>query len=469
MFFPIQHIPGLGDGMTIALDAVLHVFISHGLAIGLVTMLVLFQTLTWLGRGSFWARISRHLLGPTVVVTTSIGAVTGVGIWFITGILAPEGIGSLIHLFFWPWFIEWGAFTAEVVILLIYYYLWDSLAEKRPGLLAALGWGYVAVALASAILISGILGFMLTPDGWPWGQMFNQAYFNPTFIPQCFLRIAGGLALGSLVMLTWTAWRFRAVLEGSAEEQRRVLRLAGAIFLGACLVTGVSAFVYFSRVPQTYLTHWKFAVATSALSQRPALLPLFNTVAGLFILAVALGALARRTGLCRALSIPTLILCLGLVTEFERIREFVRGPYLLPGYMYANQIPLVEHEALAAGNGALLPGMRWINNDRGLPPEDLAGQALFAANCGVCHTEGGINDIRTRLAGRTLDGVNAIVGLTENLAPFMPPFSGSDQEGLQMAHYLYMLTNTNPRLGWKTASPSPASKTAPQPNKDHQS
>ena len=88
MIFPILHIPGLGDGMTIALDAVLHVFISHGLAIGLASMLVLFQTLTWLGKGAFWAQISRSLLGPVVVITTSIGAVTGVGIWFITGALA---------------------------------------------------------------------------------------------------------------------------------------------------------------------------------------------------------------------------------------------------------------------------------------------------------------------------------------------------------------------------------------------
>ena len=209
MIFPILHIPGLGDGMTIALDAILHVFISHGLAIGLASMLVLFQTLTWLGKGAFWAQISRSLLGPVVVITTSIGAVTGVGIWFITGALAPEGIGSLIHLFFWPWFIEWGAFTTEVVLLLIYYYLWDRLAQDKPGVLAALGWGYVAVAVSSAFLISGILGFMLTPDGWPWGQTFREAYFNPTFIPQFLLRVAGGLSLGSLCLLGWTAWRYK--------------------------------------------------------------------------------------------------------------------------------------------------------------------------------------------------------------------------------------------------------------------
>ena len=290
MIFPILHIPGLGDGMTIALDAVLHVLISHGLAIGLASMLVLFQTLTWLGKGAFWAQISRGLLGPVVVITTSIGAVTGVGIWFITGALAPEGIGSLIHLFFWPWFIEWGAFTTEVVLLLIYYYLWDRLAQDKPGVLAALGWGYVAVAVSSAFLISGILGFMLTPDGWPWGQTFREAYFNPTFIPQFLLRVAGGLSLGSLCLLGWTAWRYK----GPREDRNRALRLTGAVFLGAALVTAVCAFVYFSRVPQTYLTHWKFAVATSYLSQLPYLLPAFNGLAALCILATALAALSRE-------------------------------------------------------------------------------------------------------------------------------------------------------------------------------
>lgn len=442
MTFPILHIPGLGDGMTIALDAVLHVCISHGLAIGLVTMIVLFQTLTTLGKGAFWGRIARTLLGPTVVVTTSVGAVTGVGIWFITGALAPEGIGSLIHLFFWPWFIEWGAFTAEVVLLLLYYYSWDRLAETRPGLLTALGWGYVAMAVISAILISGILGFMLTPDGWPWGQGFAQAYFNPTFLPQCLLRVSAGLALGALLTVAWTAWRF----DGPAEERNRALRLAGMVFCGATLAATAAGFVYFSRVPLTYLTHWRFAVATSALSQRPGLLPLANGLAGLCLLAVALAAIFQRPRLCRVLCIPTIVLSLGLVAEFERIREFVRGPYLLPGAMFANQIPMAENLAVAAKQQAFLPRLRWLNDAGGQPPETVAAKALFAANCGVCHTESGLNGISQRLAGRSLDGINAIAGLTQDLAPFMTPFTGSERERLLLAGYLYTLANKDSRL-----------------------
>ena len=463
MFFPILHIPGLGDGMTIALDAVLHVFISHGVAIGLVTMIVLFQTLAWRGRGEFWAQFGHRLLVPVVVVITAVGAVTGVGIWFITGALAPEGIGSLIHLFFWPWFIEWMAFTGEVIFLLVYYYLWRKLAAERPGLLAFMGWGYVVMAVSSAFLITGILGFMLTPDGWPWGKLFTEAYFNPTFIPQFFLRVSGGVAMGSLLALAWAAWRFK----GTREERGRVLRVCGIVLLSAVVTAGLSASVYFSRVPQTYLTHWRFAVATSALSQDTALLPVINAAAALFILILALAALFRRQGWSRALCFPALVLSLGLMMEFERVREFVRGPYLLPGYMYANQIVLAEHEALSARDAPLLPRIRWLNRYKDMSPDESAGRALFDVNCGVCHTVGGINDIRARLAGRTQDGVNVIIGLTEELAPFMTPFTGSDRERLQLADYLYTLTNPGPRMD--RTIPPPAPQTASPTNKDRQS
>ena len=126
--------------------------------------------------------------------------------------------------------------------------------------------------------------------------------------------------------------------------------------------------------------------------------------------------------------------------EFERVREFVRGPYLAPGYMYANQIPLAETEALAAQNRELLPRLHWINTGAGMPPDALAGRALFAANCGVCHTESGINGIDQRLAGRPLGSVNAIVGITQQLAPFMVKE--------KPLHYVAQLSNVSrPAIG----------------------
>ena len=437
MIFPLLHVPALGDGMTIALNAVVHVLISHGVAIGMTTIIVLFQNLGATGHGAFWEETARTLLKPVVIVTTSVGAVTGVGIWFITGILAPEGIGSLIHLFFWPWFIEWWAFTTEVIILLIYYFLWDRLARRRPRLLMALGWGYVAVALSSAVLISGILGFMLTPDGWPQGGTFTQAYFNPTFVPQFMLRISAGIALGALLILGWTGWRFK----GTADERGRVLRLTGLVMLLAMASTAVFAWVYFSRVPQTYLTHWKFAVATSVWSQVPNLLPVLNTVAVACLVLAAMAGLLKRRKTGVILFLPALILAVGMVAEFERVREFVRGPYLLPGYMYANQTRMVRQEAASRQDRPLLPSLDWVNATTDNAPAARAGRALFDVNCGVCHTIGGINDITVRLRGRTLESVNAITSITESMVPFMTPFNGSEQERLTMSTYLYSLAN----------------------------
>ena len=447
MNFPILHIPVVGDGMTIALNAVLHVCISHGLAIGLMAMLVLFQTLTWKGKGQFWADIARKLLGPLVVVTTSIGAVTGVGIWILTGSLAPEGIGALIHLFFWPWFIEWFAFTAEVILLLCYYYRWDKLITTKPGTLAAIGWAYVATSLVSAILITGILGFMLTPQGWPWARSFTEAYFNPTFVPQCFLRVGGGLGMGVLLLLAWIAWRFK----GTPQERGRALRACGIALLLSLIVTAVSSYVYFSRVPLTYLTHWKFAVATSHLSQMPDFLPTANVAAVLVLLLTALVALIRQPLLSRLLCIPALLLSLCFVMEFERVREFIRGPYLMPGYMHASQITLVESEALAAENKALLPRLRWVNTSDSQTPTTQAAKTLFAANCGVCHAESGINGIDQRLAGRSADGINAMLGITQRLAPYMTPFVGSEQERTLLTEYLFELTSNYSRRSQQAA------------------
>lgn len=132
-----------------------------------------------------------------MVITTSVGAVTGVGIWFITGALAPEGIGALIHLFFWPWFIEWMAFTSEVCLLLIYYYLWDKLQETRPGLLAAVGWSYVGMAVISAVLISGILGLCSRRTAGPGDAPLPMPTSTPPLFPRSFCAWAPASAWGA--------------------------------------------------------------------------------------------------------------------------------------------------------------------------------------------------------------------------------------------------------------------------------
>lgn len=439
MLFPLLHVPGLGDGMTIALVAVVHVLISHGLAIGALALIVGLEHLSLTRGDQALADLARRMLKPAVIVITGVGAVTGAGIWFTVSAVAPGGIGAMLRVFFWPWLIEWIAFTLEVLVLLPYYFWWDRMRASRPGVHVALGWSYVGVAFVSAFLISGILGFMLTPDGWVQNRNLAAAFFNPTFWPQLALRMSGGFALGGLVCLAYAAFARNL----AAATRRFALRLFGGWLLAFGALCAGSSWLYFSRIPETYAVHKVFAVLTSHLSQSPWLLPAGTAVAtGVVALAGVAGWLRSRSG-AAALVVPALVAAVLLVSGFERIREFVRGPYLMPGYMYANQIPLALSDYYKE-HGYLAHTAWHFVQDPALKPQAPAGHDLFMANCGVCHTIGGVNDIRERLAGRTLPGVNVLVSRTEAMVPFMPPFSGTRAEARTMAAYLYELAG-NPR------------------------
>ncbi len=131
MQFPIFQAPHLGNGMVIALNAVVHVFISHGLAIGAITLIAISEYFGFRKRSRDWENFAKDFLKFSIIVITGIGAATGVGIWFITSALAPRGIGSLLRIFFWPWFIEWMVFTVEVIVILLYYSTWDTWTGEK--------------------------------------------------------------------------------------------------------------------------------------------------------------------------------------------------------------------------------------------------------------------------------------------------------------------------------------------------
>lgn len=440
MEFPIFQVPYLGNGMTIALDAVLHVIISHGLAIGAVAMVVSAEYMGQRRSSGAWEIFARDFLGFIIVLTTSVGAMTGVGIWLITSALAPRGIGSLLRVFFWPWFIEWGVFTAEVIIVLIYYYTWQKWSGERKKQHLLLGVGYVAVALCSAILITGILGFMLTPDGWPWDKSLWSAFFNPSYLPQLVLRLGIAFMLGALFATGYLVFTRR-----DRQFRREALVFFGKAALVSLALTILAATWYFIVVPSAFKTHSLYAVMTSRLSQQPELFWQINLGGAVFLLIFSLLALARSVISARLLVVPALAVAILFVAQFERIREFIRGPYLMPGYMYANQV-LLEETPLFIKEG-MLPRSYWYNATAGKADPVSRGAYLFAQNCAACHTIGGINSIVDRVQGRSVDGIYVILGHTQEMVPFMPPFSGTDQERRTMADFLFGLADGSIKPG----------------------
>ena len=439
MQFPVFQFSSLGSGMIIGLDAVLHVIISHGMAIGAISFIVISEYLGLRKASQDWEDFSRDFLKFTIIITTGIGAITGAGIWLITSALSPGGIGSMLRVFFWPWFIEWIVFTCEVICILFYYFTWSSWVGEQKGKHISLGMVYVFLALCSALLITGILGFMLTSDGWPWDKNFWSAFLNPSYLPQLLLRIGISFSLGSLFSVAFLIFTRR---EGMFRIE--ALKLFGKAALISFSATVVFTWWYFSAVPSTFKTHAVFAVLTSRFSQQPEIFWYGNGAGAIVLFVFSLVSMRGSTVLTKILIIPALLVSMSLVGEFERIREFIRGPYLMPGYMYANQVLL--NESPFFNKEGILKNDFWFTMSSDNQGTAGQGAYLFARNCSVCHTIGGINDIAKKVDGRTVDGIFVILAHTHEMIPFMPPYSGTEEERRTLAGFLYGLSKGTIKL-----------------------
>src|SRR6218665_2286948 len=123
MDFPIFHLDWLNNRMLIAIIAIIHVMINHGLAVGFMPLI------TWLeqkgvknsGREKItdldWDNRIYNMMKVAFIITTTLGAMTGVGIWFSVALVSPTSIGSLIRVFYWAWFVEWLVFVTEVILI----------------------------------------------------------------------------------------------------------------------------------------------------------------------------------------------------------------------------------------------------------------------------------------------------------------------------------------------------------------
>ncbi len=434
-----------GAGTVIGTNAVIHLVIAQGVALGFLGLLGLTDYWAWRhGRGSpdSWAKLLKRYLTFGTVVSSIGGAVTGAGIWFTIGTLSPRATASMLRVFFWPWFIEYLVFFLEVVAVLVLYFAWDWLGRRRR-LRVTLAVLYSAYSLLSAFLITGILGFMLTVGDWPEERSLFSAFFNPSFPPQLLARVSLAGILGVLFAMILA---YRRGIDGQVQES--ILRPLGVVLLIA-IATFIPALAwYLLVVPDFYTTRKVYAVLTQHLSQRPWIFYGANLLAGVLLLSIAGAGIARRVRVVRALMIPGLVAAMGLVAQMERVREFIRGPYLMPSHMYVSEVLLTE--SIQYREQGMRPHQYWPQRLSTSGDLDQLGAELFSNNCMLCHTIGGINDIRTRVAGRTEDGLDVIVNHAHELVSFMPPFSGDRLERRLAARFLFRLQQGKLQMASRT-------------------
>ena len=407
MIYPFWDV-STGYGILMAVIAVVHVFISH-FAIGGGLYLVVTEQKARQNNDVPMLAFLQKLAKFFVLATLVAGVLTGVGIWFIIGLLNPLATEALIHNYVWGWATEWTFFVGEIAAALIYYYGWTKLPARSH---LIVGWIYFIFAWLSLVIINGILTFMLTPGKWLATGDFWDGFFNPTYWPALIMRT------GVCVMLAGLYALLVASRQASGDFKTRIVRYSATWGMFGLVVTTVAQGWYLKVILATLTT--KIALGPVLALRSAAWLAI--AIGGLLMLA---WILARRLPVV----VAVLLMAVGLAWfgSFESFRESVRKPYVITGYMYGNGVEVAKTDRYK--KEGYLAQITYRTGDDGAD--------LFRHACRSCHTLDGYRPLKPAFDGTDPKFIAAIVRGAQVLTTNMPPFLGTAAEADQIAGYIY--------------------------------
>jgi hypothetical protein len=445
----------MGDRMLIAIIAITHVIINHALAVGFIPIVTLMEYRGYRERvnnekfARDWDNLGYKLLFFAFIITTSLGAMTGVGIWFSTALVSPAAIGSLIRVFFGAWFIEWIIFVLEVVAIMYYFLSWKKsnkdLKTKK---------NHVRVGLALSIfswltmaIIVGILGFMMDTGSWLQDKTLVEGFVNPIYLPQLAFRTPMAFVMGGAVALFLTIYH----LKRTSEFRKKVLRnLSLWMFVWTPHVLAAGIYYHY-KIPEMMLQNIPVALATQQYQQWYDSILYFLIIAVVISMIAAVWAGLFNKRVSKLIGIIPLIATLLTIGTFERVREFIRKPFVIEEYMYSNQIHVDNYSRYQKegilGN-AIYTSVPEVTDDNLLE----AGENVFMISCSRCHTTHGINSVVTKFEdlfapkGGSLKKkqLTGYIPVMHKSRYFMPPFPGNQKELQALATYI-VDQQTNPR------------------------
>jgi mono/diheme cytochrome c family protein len=400
----------IGYGVLMAIISVVHVFVSH-FAIGGGLYLVVAETAARKKGDGLRLEFLQKLSKFFVLVTVVFGALTGVGIWFVIGLLNPAATELLIHNFVWGWATEWTFFVMEIAASLVYMYTWKTLSPRNHMIV---GWIYFVAAWMSLFIINGIIAFMLTPGAWLQTGNFWDGFFNPTFWPALIMRTGVCVMLAGLYAML-VASRYQA-----SDFKARVVRYNAAWGIIGLAVTLPSFYWYWKAIPA--------AITTAATLKMPSVISSVNhanwLAGAIAIMLVVFGLILPRRQVMTA-AVVTMIFGLAWFGYFEWFREEIRKPYVVYGYMYANAVEVPRAETYQK-EGYLSQIAFKTGND---------GADLFRRACRSCHTLRGYRALGTGYDGTDSSFIAGTIRGAHVIRGGMPPFLGTDIDvGLLAAH-----------------------------------
>ncbi len=414
MNYPFWDI-SMGYGPLMAVIAIIHVFVSH-FAIGGGLYLVVTEHFARKRNDTDTLDYLQRLSKYFVLITVVFGALTGVGIWFIIGLLNPAATEMLIHNFVWVWATEWTFFIVEILASLLYFYGWRHMSGKDH---LTLGWIYFVAAWLSLFAINGIITFMLTPGDWLVTGDFWDSFFNPTFWPSLVTRT------GICVMLAGLYAMLAITRSQSSESKKRIVRNNALWGLVGVAIIVPSLLWYVQALPESTMSAAKEVLPT-ALNSIHYTHWFAAGIAALLLFGIALPKLQNKV-----VTIFTMILALGWFSGFEMFRELIRKPYVITDYMYANAVEVSKVDDYISEG--YLPHIAFRTGDDGAD--------LFRHSCQSCHTIDGYRELKPAFDGTDKEFIAGVVRGSAAVKGAMPPFFGTWEESDSLAAYLYRFTD----------------------------
>jgi len=457
MDFPSFYMDHLAGGrLIIGLIASLHVLINHPLAVGV------YPLLTWM---EWWAhknnrpdidQLAYKITFIVFIVTTTVGAMTGVGIWLSTSLFAPFAIGSLLRVFFWGWFAEWLVFISEVGLILWWFLTWkkaDTPEKKRRHI--KIGVALSIMSWLTMALIVAVLGFMMKPGEWNQTRAFWDAMTNPLYAPQLGFRTFIALMMGAVFV--WFATFFFTKKKGRFNEDNGRLRSwvvyrMSHVVLVSLLGTYLFGTWYWGRIPDTMKANSSVALLTQEFMNWHGQ---FQSLLGWTILvfaAIGLGGLGGSFLIPRwALLIPS-FMGIWLLGHFERAREFMRKPWVIGEYMYSNGVHKDEL-AFLQSEGLLKHATYAKHREVTEANKVECGKDVFMLACSRCHSTTGLNGVIEKFtamygADKAWDsnGMVLFIQGMHQTRTFMPPFPGNDKEAAALVAFIQQVRATRESL-----------------------
>jgi mono/diheme cytochrome c family protein len=316
-----------------------------------------------------------------ILVSTVFGAISGVGIWVVAGLVSPGAISALIHTFVWGWAIEWVFFIVEIVAALVYYATWDRVSK---GAHLLVGWLYFISAYLSLVIINGIVTFMLTPGRWLETNAFWDGFFNPTYWPSLVLRTGICLMMAAAFMI------FPSMRVSPAHRARLARYLGWWMVAGALIAYGGYRW-WEAMLPDSALELFRGASPVLATLAETRHFSLWCLTAALVLSLVTLVLSPRLARVLPAILIA--VTAFSFFGGYERLREGIRKPFLIHSFMFSNGLRVADIEAINDGGIAAHSG--WVKAGSSEAVE--LGRRVFLAECTSCHTLDGYQGIRRGL------------------------------------------------------------------------